>query len=242
MESQEEEYKRSVWGIYRKEWATASPEKRTELNKRMLRWQELMKSGLTAQQAYYKAMEGELDFKGLGKPSGKQLAIPSTPRICKASLVLLSLALVAAIVYSVIITKDRDALNTELKSVQSVLASTQVELDSTKNTLEATKQTLVSALTESVLQKQTLILTQSELNSTKQTLTSTQAELTSTQSEITSTNLRLASTKSELDATNQTLSSVQQASTKLQDTLSATQQQLDVAQETLGGFVKNREL
>jgi len=54
MESQdkEKEYERNMWEIYRKEWATASREKRIELNKRMLRWQELMKSGWTPTQAY----------------------------------------------------------------------------------------------------------------------------------------------------------------------------------------------
>ena len=60
-ESQEEEYKRSVWEIYRGEWATASPEKRNELNKRMLRWKDLMKNGWTASQAYIRAMEEESD-------------------------------------------------------------------------------------------------------------------------------------------------------------------------------------
>lgn len=57
----QEEYKHSVWEIYRKEWETASNEKRTELNKRMNRWQELMKGGLTASQAYIRVMQGESD-------------------------------------------------------------------------------------------------------------------------------------------------------------------------------------
>ena len=58
MESQdnEKEYERSVWEIYRKEWETASPEKKVGLNKRMRRWQELMKNGWTAQQAYVQVM------------------------------------------------------------------------------------------------------------------------------------------------------------------------------------------
>jgi len=58
-ESTEEEYRHSVWEIYRKEWETANREKRLELNKRMSRWQELMKSGLSASQAYIKVMEEE---------------------------------------------------------------------------------------------------------------------------------------------------------------------------------------
>jgi len=60
LKSQEGE-EHNVWEIYRKEWETASPEKRAELNKRMLRWQELMKNGWTASQAYIRVMEEESD-------------------------------------------------------------------------------------------------------------------------------------------------------------------------------------
>ncbi|MFC2011188.1 hypothetical protein ACFLUR_02735 [Chloroflexota bacterium] len=61
MESQggEKEYEHSVWEIYRKEWETAGPEKKSELNKRMNLWQALMKSGMSASQAYIQAMEQE---------------------------------------------------------------------------------------------------------------------------------------------------------------------------------------
>ncbi len=55
----EEEYRHSVWEIYSKEWATANREKQAQLNKRMLRWQDLMKNGWTPSQAYYKVMEEE---------------------------------------------------------------------------------------------------------------------------------------------------------------------------------------
>ena len=86
MESQDEKKERehNIWEIYRKEWATASPEKRIELDKRIHCWQELMKSGWSAQQAYYKAMEDELDFKVQEEPLGKQVAIPSAPQLRKA--------------------------------------------------------------------------------------------------------------------------------------------------------------
>jgi hypothetical protein len=57
----EKEYEHSIFEMYRKEWATASPDKKTELNKRMHHWQELMKSGLTAQQAYIRVMGEEID-------------------------------------------------------------------------------------------------------------------------------------------------------------------------------------
>ena len=58
-ESQEEEYQHNIWEIYRKEWATASPERRTVLNKRMLHWQELIKNGWTASKAYIRVAEEE---------------------------------------------------------------------------------------------------------------------------------------------------------------------------------------
>ena len=55
----ETEYRHGVWEIYRREWAAANREKRLELNKRMLRWQELMTNGWTASQAYRKTIEEE---------------------------------------------------------------------------------------------------------------------------------------------------------------------------------------
>jgi len=201
MESQdkEKEYEDNIWEIYHKEWATASGEKRIELNKRMRRWQQLMKNGWTAQQAYYKAMEGELDFRVAEEPSGKQLAIPSAPRLRKAPFVILGLALVAAIVYSVIITGDRDALNTKLTSVQSALASTQSELGSTQKTLDSTKQTLASKQEELAATHEELAVTREELGRTKETLLSKQYELEEMQTELASTQSELGSIQAELE-------------------------------------------
>ena len=59
LESHEEEDKQGVWEIYRKEWETADANKKIVLNKRMLRWQELMKNGWTARQAYLRVLEEE---------------------------------------------------------------------------------------------------------------------------------------------------------------------------------------
>ncbi len=77
--------------------------------------------------------------------------------------IILAAVLVAVIVYGVVITKERDALNTELDSVEAVLASTQAELSSTKQTLTAT---------------------QAELSSTKQILSSVQNELEAVQAKL----------------------------------------------------------
>lgn len=117
----------------------------------------------------------------------KRPDIPSRSPMRKAPLIVLSVALTAALVYGVIITGERDALNTELTSVQSALASTQGDLSSTTRTL---------------------IITQSELGSTRQTLASTQLQLsvtmqalTSTQAELTSTNQKLSSVQSDLSYT-----------------------------------------
>jgi len=235
MESQdkEKEYEHNVWGIYRKEWETASPEKKIELNKRMRCWQELMKNGLTASQAYYRAMQEEsdkspiytlieekLDSRVTAKPSGKQLATPSAPRLLKAPLIFLVIALVAAIVYSIVITGDKNTLNTELESVQRTLASTQAELISTRGTLASTK-------TELNTTKQTLASTQSELKTTEQTLTTTRNELVSTKTELSSTTAKLSSTTAELSSTKQTLVSVQSG-------LEAAEAQLSLYKDTLG--------
>ncbi len=104
MESQnkEKEYEHSIWEIYRREWATVSPEKKTELNKQMLRWQELMKNGWTAQQAYYKAMEDELDFTVAEEPSDKSPLYSLWSSIPKVRPVILVLAVIAVIVYSIV--------------------------------------------------------------------------------------------------------------------------------------------
>jgi len=103
-ESQETEYEHNVWEIYRKEWEMASPEKKTELDKRMLRWQELMKNGVSVSQAYIQVMEEESDGTPQLIPSDKKpktkarwYTITKTTRyllIITAFLLLLSLALV----------------------------------------------------------------------------------------------------------------------------------------------------
>jgi len=239
MESQdkEKEYEHNVWEIYRKEWATASPEKKTELNKRMRRWQELMNSGLPAQQAYYKAMEEELYSRVEEEPSGKQVAIPSAPHLRKAPVIFLSLALVAAIVYSIVTTMDRNTLNTELESVQIVLASTQSELGSTKETLASTQSELASTQSELASTQLDLNSTEVELSSTKETIASTQSELASTQLDIDSTEVELSSTKQKLFSTQTELSSTKQTLTQKQSELDDAKAEVQLYQETFGARV-----
>ena len=220
MESQgkDEEYKHSIWEIYLKEWETASPEKKADLNKRMHRWQGLVDNGWTVQQAYYKAMEEELALRVPEEPSGKQLAITSPPRMRKAPFIILALALAAAIVYSVVITREKGALNAELESVQSTLASTQSDLTTTKQTLASTQAELGPI-------KETLASTQSELSSTEQTLASTQSELSSTEQ-------TLVSTQSELISTEQTLASTQSELSSTKEKLTSTEAELELYKET----------
>ena len=233
-QDKEKEYERNIWEIYRKEFATANREKRIELNKRMLHWEELMKNGWAPSQAYYKVME---------EPQETPPIYPFWTKMRKAFVVIPVLALAAAIVYGIVITGEIDTLKTELESVQSALASTQSELGSIEQTLTSIQSELSSTEQALTTTQSELDLTEVELSSTKQTLTSTQSELssteqtlTSTQSELSSTKQRLSSTQAELTSTNQELSSAQQALTNLQATLSSTQQQLAVAQETLGGL------
>lgn len=91
--------------------------------------------------------------------------------------IILTVALVVAIVYGFVISTDISALKAKLESVEAVLASTQAELN-------ATKRTLTSVRTELGSTKQTLTSTQVELNSTKQTLVSIQNELEDTKAEL----------------------------------------------------------
>jgi len=241
MESQDKgkEYEHNIWEIYLKEWATASPEKRTELNKRTRRWQELMKSGWTTQQAYYKAMEEELAFTVAEEPSDKSPGHSFWANMHKAPLVILGLALVAAIAYNVVITGDRNALNTELESVQSVLASAQVELSSTEKILTSTQSELASTQSDLDLTEETLTSTQSELASTQsdldlteETLASTQSELDSTEVELSSTKQELSSTQTELSSTKQTLDSTQSELSSTKEKLTSTETELELYKET----------
>jgi len=77
--------------------------------------------------------------------------------------IVLGLALVIAVVYSVTVTGDRNALKAELESVHTTLASTQSDLASTKQTLGST---------------------QAELDSTEETLESVENELQAIQEKL----------------------------------------------------------
>jgi len=212
-QDRENEYRRKILGGFGEEWTTANRKERAELNRRISRWQELVDNGWTATKAYFKVMEELQETPPIH---------PFWTKMRKALIAIPVLALVAAIVYGIVITGEIDTLKAELESVQSVLASTQSELSSTKQTLTSTQAQLSST-------EQTLTSTQAQLNSTEQTLLSVQNELATTEAELTSTKSELVSTKNQLN-------SVQQDLTNLQATLSGTQQQLAVAQETLGGL------
>ncbi|MFC1897822.1 hypothetical protein ACFLX8_04595 [Chloroflexota bacterium] len=200
-QDKEKEYERNIWEIYRKEWATANREKQAALNKRMLQWQELMKNGWTASQAYSKVMEEHADTP----PS-----YPFWSRMRKALVIFPILALAAAIVYGVVITGEIDNLKTELESVQGMLTSTQTRLSSTE---------------------QALVSTQTELNSTKQTLTSTQSELASTQIELGSTNQKLSYVQQTLTNLEATSSQTQQQLTVAEETLEGLGITLSISKE-----------
>ena len=97
MESQdkEKEYERNIREIYRKEFATANRERRLQLNKRMHRWEELMKSGWTPSQAYIEVME---------EPQETPPSYPFWTKMRKVLVVIPVLALIAAIAYGIVIT------------------------------------------------------------------------------------------------------------------------------------------
>ncbi len=211
-ELQEEEYIHSVWEIYRREWATASPEKRTELNKRMLRWQELMKNGWTASQAYYRVIQDESDYGVTEEGSDKIPSYSPWSWMRKAPFIVLGLALVASIVYGIVITGDRNALNTDLKSVQNRLTSIQTDLATTQTDLAST---------------------QWELSSAKQSLASTQADLSLTQADLSLTQTKLADKKQELTSTQWELSNVNDALASVQNELGTTKAKLETAEDKI---------
>jgi len=102
---------------------------------------------------------------------------------------------------------DRNALNTELESVQSVLTSTQSELvltqldlDSTEVELSSTKQKLSSTQTDLSSKKQTLASTQTDLTTTKQPLASTQQQLAVAQETLGGLGITLSMSKECSDA------------------------------------------
>jgi len=204
LQDKEKAYEHNIWEIYRREWATASPKKRIELNKRMLRWQELVKSGWTPSQAHYRVME-----EYSSKPTNK----PFWSRMGKSAAVISALALVAAIVYSVVIAGEIGTLKTELESAQGFLTSTQTELSS---------------------MEQTFVSTQTELSSTKQTLASTQTELSSTQSELTSTTQTLTIAQTEINSLNDTLASVQNELDTTRAQLETAEAKIRLYEETMG--------
>ncbi len=96
-QDKEKEYERNIWEIYRKEFATANREKRLQLNKRMRRWQELMKSGWPASQAYYKVMEEESDETPQPIPAEKQ-RYQKTNRMMTKVMVGVVIAIIALVV------------------------------------------------------------------------------------------------------------------------------------------------
>ena len=154
---------------------------------------------------------------------------PFWTKIRKAFVVIPVLALVAAIIYGIVVAGEIDTLKAELESVQSVLTSTQSELGSTQSELGLVEETLTLTQAQLNSVEQTLGSTQSELDSTEQILTFVQDELVATEGELNSTKNELASTENQLD-------SAQLAFTDLQGTLTDTQQRLATAEETLMGL------
>lgn len=144
----------------------------------------------------------------------------------KATSVLLGLAL-AAIVYGLAMTGARNALATELTSVQSVLYSTQSELHSANLNLFSTQSELNSAKQALSSTRQTLASTQNQLDSTNQKLSSAQNELGSTKD-------RLSSTQNQLSSANQNLSSAQSELGATKVKLDTIDTKLKLFEDTMG--------
>jgi transcriptional regulator with PAS, ATPase and Fis domain len=146
------------------------------------------------------------------------------------------IALVAAIVYGIVVTQDKNVLSIEVAQAESSLATVQVELDVTQDILTSREAELDEA-------EETLASAQAEQRATERSLTaalaeldSVEAELASTQQQLATTQQQLATKQDELASANQALTYIEQTQTGLEDELAATQQQLDVALETLDGL------
>ncbi|MFC2002885.1 hypothetical protein ACFLV4_02935 [Chloroflexota bacterium] len=160
-----------------------SDDKPTELDEKTLRGKEfLTEAGFIAGQANHQAK-----IEGVSKSPIN----PSQAHMPRVISIVLGLALVAAIIYSGVITRDRDTLNTQLASEKSRHASTKETLASTQVDLNSTQASLAS--------------TQSALASTKQVLISTQSELTSTGHSLVSAHNKLEDVEAKLSLYKETM-------------------------------------
>jgi len=139
------------------------------------------------------------------------------------------MALIAAIVYGIVVTQDNNALSIEVAQAESSLATVQAELDVTEDILTTREAELDDA-------EEALATVQTEQRATERSLTAALAELDSVKADLASTQRQLTTTRDELDSTNQALSYIEQTWTGLEDELAAAQQQLDLALETLDGL------
>jgi len=134
--------------------------------------------------------------KGVSKPAINL----SLSNMSKSIYIVLGIVLMIAIVYSIAITRDRNALITELNYVQSSLASTKGLLASTQSDLSTTKSNLTATQAELSLTKDLLGWTQADLDSTNRTLALTQADLDSTNQALASIQNEVAVTRAKLEA------------------------------------------
>jgi hypothetical protein len=136
--------------------------------------------------------------------------------------IVLGLGLVAAVYLCITLNMDRNALASEMKSVQGVLAITQANLAVTQENLAATQTELDETM-------DALKTTSAELSTTRVTLTSAQSEL-----ETTSHTFALKLT--ELDEANDEIDSLEGSLADLQESYANTSNLLDISQETLAGL------
>jgi peptidoglycan hydrolase CwlO-like protein len=145
------------------------------------------------------------------------------------AVIILGAALAATIYFCITLNQDKNALASELKSTQNVLASTQAELVTTQGDLASTQDNLAARQAELDETSATLTSTSAELNDTQETLASTESELDDTNQQLT---LKLA----ELKTANNEIDDLQDDLADLQDSFTNVQDQLDIARDTLKGL------
>ncbi|MFC1950648.1 hypothetical protein ACFLWD_03180 [Chloroflexota bacterium] len=130
----------------------------------------------------------------------------------KAPFIMLVLSLLAAIAYCIVISRNVNALNTNLDNIQTALTSTHGELADIKATLTSTQGELADT-------KEILTSTHGELADTKETLTSTQRKLTNKEFYLNFIQLELIAIESELKSVKEELESVREEYLLYQETL-----------------------
>jgi predicted RNase H-like nuclease (RuvC/YqgF family) len=150
-------------------------------------------------------------------------------KVLLVAVIILGLGLAAAIYFYITLNQDKNALASELESVQGTLDVTVSKLASTEAELTTTKDNFAAVQTE-------LDDTKDELTSTRLELSNTEENLASTESELEETSQQLTLKLVELNTANDEIDSLQGSLADLRDSYVSVQNLLRITQDTLEGL------